>query len=424
MTYKEYKNESYNLYTIRTDKFKTCHMEIIFYNKLEKEKITEINMLTDMLSHSSSKYPKRKFVVEKLEDLYSANFYGVTSRIGNIKNVDFVYNFINPEYTDKNYLKEVIKFPFDMIFNPNIKNDEFDLRSFKIIRSRILADIESVKESPVRFSLKRALNVMDENHPASWSLIGNVNDLEKITPSSLVKTYNDFLNNWQCDIYLIGNLNMDKVNIMINEQFRNNIIKNNKLEYFVKLDDKSKFKDVVEHDNFEQASLFLISNTDKFNEYERNYVMPIFNDIFGTGSLNTKLYQNLREKNSLCYNINCMYQKFDQIAIIYVGIDAKNKQKAVNLVKKSLKEMINGEFTEEDVLNSIKSIKNNIKIALDNPSSLIDNYFFHTLVNSPFLSERLNKINDVTREDVINLAKKLKINTIYMMAPGGKDERN
>ena len=424
MTYKEYKNESYNLYTIRTDKFKTCHMEIIFYNKLEKEKITEINMLTDILSHSSSKYPKRKFVVEKLEDLYSANFYGVTSRIGNIKNVDFVYNFINPEYTDKNYLKEVIKFPFDMIFNPNIKNDEFDLRSFKIIRSRILADIESVKESPVRFSLKRALNVMDENHPASWSMIGNVNDLEKITPSSLVKTYNEFLNNWQCDIYLIGNLNMDKINIMINESFRNNIIKNNSYDLFVKLSDRNKTKDVIEYDKFEQASLFLITNTETFTQYERNYVMPVFNDIFGTGSLNTKLYQNLREKNSLCYVINCMYQKFDQIAIIYVGIDAKNKQKAVNLVKKSLKEMVNGEFTEDDVLSSIKSIKNNLKISLDNPSSLIDNYFFHNLANSPFLSERINKINDVTRDDVIGLAKKLKINTIYMMAPGGKDERN
>ncbi len=424
MTYKEYKNESYNLYTIKTDKFKTCHMEIIFTNKLEKEKITDINFLTDILSHSSSKYPKRKYVVEKLEDLYSANFFSVSTRIGTIKNVDFIYNFINPEYADKNYLKEVIKFPFEMIFNPNIKNDEFDLRSFKIIRSRILADMESVKESPVRYSLKRALKIMDENHPASWNMMGNINDLEKITPNSLVQTYNDLINNWQCDIYLIGNLNMDKVNIMINEQFRNNIIKNNKLEYFVKLDDKSKFQDVVEHDNFEQASLFLISNTDKFNEYERDYVMPVFNSIFGSGSLTTKLYQNLREKNSLCYSIDCMYQKVDQIAIIYAGIDAKNKNKAVSLVKKSLKEMVSGNFSDEDVLNSIKSIKNSLRIAMDNPSSLIDNYYFHNLINSPLLSERVNKINDVTKKDLISLAKKLKINTVYMMAPGGKDERD
>ena len=424
MTYKEYKNESYNLYTIKTDKFKTCHMEIIFTNKLEKDKITEINMLTDIITHSSNKYPKRKYVVEKLEDLYSANFYGVSSRIGNIRNVDFVYNFINPEYADKNYLKEVLKFPFEMIFNPNIKNDEFDLRSFKIIRSRILADIESVKESPVRYSLKRALKTMDENHPSSWNMVGDVNDLEKITPSSLVQAYNNLLNNWQCDIYLIGNLNMEKINIMINELFRNNIIKNNKYELFVKVNDSKKIKDVVEYSDFEQASLFLITNTDKLNEYEKDYVMPVFNNIFGTGSLNTKLYQNLREKNSLCYVINCMYQKLDQIAIIYAGIDAKNKQKAVNLVKKSLNEMIDGNFTEDEVLNSIKSIKNSINISLDNPSYLIDNYFFHNIANSPFLSDRINKINDVTKEDVIALAKKLKINTIYMMAPGGKDERN
>ena len=86
--------------------------------------------------------------------------------------------------------------------------------------------------------------------------------------------------------------------------------------------------------------------------------------------------------------------------------------------------MIDGNFTEDEVLNSIKSIKNSINISLDNPSYLIDNYFFHNIANSPFLSDRINKINDVTKEDVIALAKKLKINTIYMMAPGGKDERN
>src|SRR5574344_923089 len=215
MTYKEYKNESYNLYTIKTDKFKICHMEIIFYNKLKKEDITIMNVLSDMLAHSSKKYPKRKYVVEKLEDLYNANFMSGVSRAGNVMTYGFAMNFLDPIYTDKTFLKDVINFPFEMLFNPNIVDDEFDIRSFKIIKSRNQADIDAVKESPVRYALKKCLNIMDSNHPASYKYVGYQEDLDKITPSKLVKKYHEFINNSKCDIFIVGNLNMDKINIMI-----------------------------------------------------------------------------------------------------------------------------------------------------------------------------------------------------------------
>lgn len=424
MTYKEYKNEAYNLYTIKTDKFKTCHMEIVFYNKFDKNKITELNMLTDLLFFTSKKYNKRKLVVEKLEDLYSASFYGVSSRIGNVRSINFVYNFIDPLYTDKNYLREVIKFPFEMIFKPNIINDEFDLNSYKIIKNRTLADIESVKESPIRYSLKRSLKVMDDTHPAGLDMVGYLSDLNRISADTLVKTYNDFMRDFKCDIYIVGNLNMEKVAMMINENFRNNIIKNNKFDAFVNISETGKVRKVMEYDDFEQATLSMIYNTNKFSEYERNYVMPVFNSIFGNGSLNSKLYQNLREKNSLCYNLSSMYQKYDQLLIVYAGIDAKNRDKAVKLVKKSLKDMELGNFSLEDVKNGIQIIKNSIGISMDSPSSLTDNYLFHNLANIDLINDIYLKIGDVTKEQIMSLAKKIKLNTVYIMAPGGKNEGN
>ena len=44
MEYKNYKYDTYTLYTIKTDKFKTCHLEIIFKNKINKEEITLLNL--------------------------------------------------------------------------------------------------------------------------------------------------------------------------------------------------------------------------------------------------------------------------------------------------------------------------------------------------------------------------------------------
>ena len=119
-----------------------------------------------------------------------------------------------------------------------------------------------------------------------------------------------------------------------------------------------------------------------------------------------------------------MYQKFDQLLIINAGIDAENKKKAIKLIKKSLKEMKNGNFTDEDVQSSINNIINDLRISLDNPTSLISNYYFHNLVQIPFREETIANITKVTKNDVIKLASKINLNTIYLLAPGGNNERN
>lgn len=422
MTYKEYKNESYNLYTIKTDKFKTCHMEIIFYDKLDSTTITATNFFMDMITHSSKKYPKRKYVVEKLEDLYNASFYGVGSRIGNIKAISFICDFIDPKYTDRSFFKEVIKFPLEMIFNPNIINDEFDLRSFKIIKNRIQADIDSVKESPTRYAIKRAFQFMDKNHPASIQYVGNQKELDRITPSNLVKIYKECINNSKCDIYVAGNLDMDKVNFIINEYFRNNIIKNKEFDVYLPNVKINHVKKLIEYEKYNQSTLVCLYNIFDLTEFEKNYVMNVFNYIYGSGSLNSYLSRNVREKNSLCYSINSIYQKYDNLLLVVSGINSNNKDKCVKLIKQSLKD-IQTKLTEKEVDDAIKSIINSAKMSLDNIGSLVDNYFFHNLIGVPFIEEKIDIFQEVTLKDVINVSKKIKLIVIYMMA-GEHNEGN
>ena len=422
MTYKEYKNNSFNLYTIKTDRFKTCFLDIIFYNKVEKDLITKENVLASMIQHSNLKYPKRKFVVEHSEDLYNAQFYASKARIGNVRILSFTLNFLDPEYTDKSYLKEVIKFPFEMIFNPNIKNDEFDERTLKIIKNRVHANIDSVKEAPTRYSIKRAITNFLKDSPASIELEGNIKDLNKITSENLAEFYKNFLDNYYCDIYLIGNLNMDKMNLTIKDLFDNDIIKTDKFDYQIKNNCKTK-KEVIEKDNYDQSTLVTICDTSKLNEFENKYVMVVFNYLFGNGSLNNKLFTNLRESNSLCYSVSSNFQRYDNLLITYAGIDAKNKSKAVKLINKSLKEMKDGKFSNDDVENAIKSINSAIKESLNNQNSLVSNYFSHNIFGYPLLTELADKICDITKKDIVNVASKLKIDFVYMME-GGNNEGN
>ena len=90
MIYKKYTNENYNLYTIKTDKFKSCLMEVVFSKPLDKSKVTMDNFLVENLGYTCKKYPKRKNMVEKLEDLYAASCYSVTTRVGNVLFSNFI----------------------------------------------------------------------------------------------------------------------------------------------------------------------------------------------------------------------------------------------------------------------------------------------------------------------------------------------
>lgn len=423
MIYKKYKNENYNLYTIKTDKFKSCLMEVVFSKPLDKSKVTIDNFLVENLGYTCKKYPKRKNMVEKLEDLYAASCYSVTTKVGDVLFSNFILEFLDPKYCDKNYLKDVLELPFEMIFNPNITNNEFDIKTFNIIKNRIRASISSLKENATRYAIQESLKAMDKDSLSSINSIGYLKDLEEIDPETLAEYYNEFLKTCTCDIYIIGNLDMEEVNMLINKYYRNRYLSTDKLNYFVDNKPVRKVKKQIEAGSYTQSTLIQIYNTNTFTEREYNYVIHVFNYIFGNGSLTTKLNKYLREENGMCYSTYSMYQKLDGLFLIYVGTQSKYKDKCSKLIAKALKEMVKGEFTEEDIDYAKKALLSSVKSSQDTPSGLLDNYVFNSKLGTPLLKERAKELQTITKEEIITLAKKIKLNTIYMLK-GNENEEN
>lgn len=415
MEYKIVDCNSYKIHTIKTDKFKNCSIEIIYKNKLVKDEISANNMVVDMLMHTSKKYPTRRDVSIALEDLYSASLRGVSTRLGNSFFISFVMDFLDPKYCEKGYLEDIIKFQFEMLQNPNITNGEFDSRSFNIIKNRLKADIESLTENSTRYGLRRSFGHMDSSSPSSYSMLGTLEELDSITTTNLVNTYNNIMNNYDCDIYVIGNLDMDNVVELIKKYFNNRTIKNNHIELYVDNKLKRKVTDVTEHGNYEQDTFIMIHNVKDLSKREKDYVIHLFNVIFGSGGLTSKLYQYVREENSLCYSINSVYQKYDQLLVIYSGLDGSAKELCMELVDKALNEMIDGDFSLEELDNAKKQIISSIRMSEDTLGGIVNNYLFMNLDQMALYDERIKEFNTVTREEIQEVAKKIKLNTVYLL---------
>lgn len=423
MKYQKFEMDTYNIYTIKTNKFKNCHMEITFYDNAKKESLALRNFLVDMLCHSSKEYPRRKDIVIKLEELYQSYFYGVSSKVGNMVMSSFIFDFLNPEYiSDEKFLQNALKLPFEIIENPNVTENAFDERTFKIIKKRILADIDALKENPANYAFRRALINMDKDSITSSSVLGTKEEVEAITPESLFSYYEKFYKNSLCNIYIIGDLDMEEVVKVIEKTFHNNCLKNHQVEAFVENKTRKKELNVKEEGNFSQSNLVLGFNLEKLTKEEMFTTLYFFDEVLCSGGLKSKIYNALREENQLCYSVSSVNSKYDNMYYVYVGLDSKNVPLAIKLIKKCVKDMASGKISEEELNMAKRQLETSLDVVMDNQNSLINNYTFHTIVGTPLFEELKEAYKKITAKDLKNLGKKLKLNFVYELQSKGGEE--
>lgn len=420
MKYKTYNCNSFNIYTIKTDKFKTSHMEVIFRNIAKKEEMGKYAFLADMLSESCKKYPRKKDLITRFEELYKIVIYASTVRVGNVLDLHVSLDFINPEYIEEdNYVEEVIKTLFEMIERPNVENDEFDLKTFNIIKERLKREINSLKENPIKQSIKEAFKTMDSDTATSYELLGTIEQLDNITPSSLYDAYKTLRKEFKVDIFLIGNLEMDDMATLIKKYFKNRYIVDINFDMMVDNKEVKKVHEASLKSENIQTNLVMLFNLKNLNDLEKNITLNAFNYIYGSGGLTSKLYKSIREENSLCYAINSMYLKYDGLLMVQISLDQCNVKKAISLVKKELKKMQNGEFGDMELNDAINNMIISLDMSLDNNVAILNNYVFNIYDNLPLIEKRKEYFKEINKNDIINVSKKIKLNTIFTLE--GKD---
>ena len=424
MEYKKFEYPSFNLYTVKTGRFKTCQMEIIFKDEASRESAMLKTFLADLMTDCSERYASRKEVARTLEELYQASFYGLTNKTGNLMMTSFVLNFLNPKYVkDKDYLEKVLELPLEMILHPAIKAGDFDIKNFNIVKNRLHDEILSVGENINRVSLKKALEKLDYHSPSSYGILGTIKELDDISPKKLADAYQDLIQS-SCDIFIIGDLDMDMVSNIVFKYFKNPIVKTKEMpSLYVENKDSKRMRHVVETSKFLETNLVQIYSLENLTDKEKITTFHFYNYLLGGGGLNTKLYQLLREKNSLCYGVKSMYLKYDNLLVIQTSIDKNDVKKAEKLIKQAFREMSRGEFSDEELAYAKESFIFSLNLSLDNQAGILNNYVFHVLDNLPLISDRIKMIENITREEIVAIASKIKPNISFILE-GGEEHGN
>lgn len=421
MEYIKYELGAYNLNVIKTNNFKTVRVEVKFRNVVKKEEITLRNLLKMVLIESTKKFDtERKFVIES-EELYDLKLSSTSSRVGNFTTLSFNLTFLNEEYTEKGLHNKSLDFLMEVLFNPNVSNNKFDSLSFNNCVNKLEKSIMGRKDNKTKYSIFALLQHMGD-YAYSYDQYGYLSDLKNIDEAKLYEYYKKVLMNDLVDVYVIGNVDSNEIKEYFINNFKINSFKKEKMNVLIdEVLPRKRVKVFKEEDDVNQTKIAIGLRFNDVSEYERKYVLYVYNEILG-GSGNSLLFDTVREKNSLAYYINSIAQGYDNLLIIYTGIDKDRVDLGLKLIKKTIKDIEKGKFTSDMFNNAVNMITSSLKLSLETQPSVINNYYAMNILNSDDINTRISKFEKVTKEDVINFSKKIKMDTIFLLEGDHNEE--
>ena len=422
MKFKSIKENNYNLQLIDVSNFRSCHFALIFRDNFDPKKAICYSLLSDMITDANKDFPSSKYVLRNMEDNYILNFYGSFSNVGNKMQTYIVCDYVDPRYiNEENYLENVYKFIFDMIRKPLVKNNVFDKKLFELAKRRLLTDLKACSDDNNFLSINKALKLFAPSSPASFHQYDMIKFLENLTNEDMYKYYEDLIK-LHVDIFVTGNINGDKEEKLIKKYFpfnstkeldKNELIYHDYRMFPLKKTEKSKFK---------QSTIVAIYNVNNISMFEREFVSPFYLNILNTATLNSKLYQYLRNENSLCYSVNTYPIDRCNILIVKTTIKAGQERKALKLINKAFKDMKN-KISNEEFTRAYYAYQSSLKGMVDSIGAI--NRLYMNMYYSGFSNYegKQKEFKKVTIEDIYGLAKKVKLNTVYVLK-GDINERN
>ena len=404
---------------LNSDKFKTNLFAIFLTTKLNRENVTKNALVSMLLRRGSKNMKSQEEISKKMEELYGAIFDCGLDKTGDNQVLKFYIEAINDNYLPKhdgNILNTVINSLLEIAFNPYIENEGFKKEYLEQEKNNIKQRIEGKIDNKARYSLERTIEEMYKNEPYGLYKFGYIEDLEKINEKDLYKYYIDLINNCKIDIFLSGKLDED-VEKLIEENENIKSLKERTPSFEMpKVPEKKDIEENIVTESMEvtQGKLVIGLNVNIDNDEEK-YTTLLYNSILG-GSANSKLFQNVREKAHLAYVASSTYYRFKSIIFINSGIEISNYDKALKLIREQIEDMKKGNFTDEEIENSKKGIIAAIKTIDDEQDTGITYYFGQELANSNVSEEEyIKKIESINKEEIVDIANKVQINTIYFL---------
>ena len=408
-------------HVIETNKFKTNLFAMFLTVPLNRENITQNALIPAVLRRGTETLKSQEEISIELENMYGATLDCGVEKTGDNQVLKFYLETLNDNFlpNKENLSKKAIELLLDVIFNPLTENNHFKKEYVDSEKKTIKRLIDGRIDNKDMYAYTRCIEEMYKNEPYGLYKYGYIEDLENINEENLYTDYQNLLSIAKIDFFASGELQTDSVISIIEGNQNIQKLQEREDTHIVNTEDTEKKKEVQiqtiqDVKDVTQGKLVIGLDIDYYKKDSR-YAMCIYNVILGE-SATSKMFQNVREKAGLAYSARSTYVRQKNNIFIRAGVEIKNYSKALEIIKEQLEDMKNGKFSDEEIDNAKKYMTSGIKTVQDEQDSEITYYMGQELSKTLLtFEEYMDKINSVTREEILEIAKNIHINTIYFL---------
>ncbi len=412
------------LCSVSAEGFKTACASLSFVMPLG-EKASLFALVPNVLTRSCKDYPDVTSVERKLALLYGAEVIVDVTKSGENQILKIEISCIDDRFSigEESITNECLKLLFQMVFEPRLENGVFcsdDVESEK----RLLAERLIAENSDKRTYAKNRCNeIMFENELYGIHRYGTVEAIERITPESLYEAYKEMLAKSKMLVCVSGG-SFDNVEELL-EKYISDDNRKTELNETLYVEECEDVKYVKEQEAVKQGKLVMGFRMGMKGEDDNYAARRVMVDLFG-GSPHSKLFTVVREKMSLCYYCSAMMFRQKGVMLVQSGIESYNEEKAKNAILQQLEDIKNGNFSDDDIASSVKSLEDGFRSVSDSAES-VASWFTSQVCSNEYLypEDFIEQFKKVTREDIIEVAKAVTLDTVFMLegtAEGGVEE--
>ncbi len=398
-------NQNVDITILNTNKFKDILISVRFLNNFTKESALNRLVLSLMLQDRTNKYNTKDKFVKQLDLMYGAIGSVKASNNGLAHALSFNTKVINDKFTTTKLLESQFELLNEMIFNPLKDGDLLSKETFSEAIINLKSMISRRNDRPSSFAFDKVLNLLGKDYALSDSALPSFDEVEKITLQGVTNEYNNALQTNKVDIIIIGDVDNDLI-----KQYTKKHLSFDSREISIESEYAIKPFDLVEESitkKIDQSVLALAFTTNISIGSDDYFKLRVANAIFG--QLPTSLlFQQVREKNSLCYSIYSNILPYEASMVVTTGIEKGNVEKAKELILIQFESMKSGNFSDEDFETSKLMLIDSINQSNDDVISLLNfNYQNIILNNQRNFDSCISTILATTKDDVIEIFKQI-----------------
>ncbi|WLR43485.1 pitrilysin family protein [Bacillus carboniphilus] len=405
------------LHTVKTTKFKTNAITLKFKAPLKEETSTLRALLPHVLQRGTKSHPNSMSLRKYLDDLYGAALNVDLAKKGEEHIISIRLDIPNEKFlSDKTpLLSKGIELLAEFVEK---REHPFDEAVVEQEKANLKQRITAVYDDKMRYANLRLVQEMCEGEPYALHVNGELDRVDQIQSEQLFSYYNKVISEDKIDLFVVGDIDEYTVNETVDRSFH---LKTTPKEREVKQTATNivEVNEVVEEQDVSQGKLNIGFRTNVSYGSDQYFALQLFNGIFG-GFSHSKLFRNVREKESLAYYAASRVESHKGLLMVMSGIDVGNFNKAVTIIKEQFKEMQAGNFSDEEISQTKAVIKNQLLETIDTSFGMVELLYHNVIAGTDRSFQQLIEgIDRVDKNDIEKVASQIQLDTIYFLKGGG-----